>query len=120
MVRAETYRALSTSERDILDRLLAVSFPGRDELMQQLADPEARTIDEYQSIELCLKQQIRAPVKKTVPVEAEAPDADGIMVRYLLFVREGLAYELQIYKDDGSPIIRRPEVADLTVLVLPD
>ena len=120
MVRAETYRALSASERQILDRLLGVSFSGREELRQQLADPGVRILDEYDSIELRPKRQAIAPIGKTVPVEAEAPDADGIMIRYLLFVRDGLAYELQIYKDDGSPIIRRPEAADLTVVVLPD
>ena len=120
MVRAETYRALSQSERDILCRLLEVPFPGREELKEQLVDPDTRTIDEFDSIELRPKRQILAPVKKTVPVEAEAPDADGIMIRYLLFVRDGLAYELQIYKDDGSPIVRRPGVADLRVMVLPE
>ena len=120
MVRAETYRALSTTEKDVLSRLLEVPFAGKGELKQQLADPGARTLDEYGSIELRPKHQIQAPVKKTIPVEAEAPDEDGIAIRYLLFVQNGIAYELQIYKDDGSPIIRRPAACDLRVLVLPD
>jgi hypothetical protein len=61
----------------------------------------------------------RAAVKKRIPVEAEGLDEDGITVHFLLHVVDGFATELEVYKDDGSLIKRRPSPNDLKVIVLP-
>ena len=50
--------------------------------------------------------------------EAQAKDADGIDVHFLLFERDGLLCELQIYKDDGTPIAVALECASVEVVVL--
>jgi hypothetical protein len=54
-----------------------------------------------------------AVVEKRIPVEADAVDEDGIHVHFLLHVVKGFAKELEVYKDDGSPIRRMPSPGDL-------
>ncbi len=51
-------------------------------------------------------------------MEAQAPDSDGIHVHFLLHVVSGFAAELEIYKDDGTPIGRLPRADELEVMVL--
>lgn len=65
----------------------------------------SRWIDVEGSLELVPAQGApRAAVEDRVPVEAEIPDNDGINVRVLLHVVDGLLAELEIYKDDLTPI----------------
>lgn len=119
MVQTQTFRPPSEIERRILSRLMEATFPGRDELSEQLADAVVRPIDDYGSLEIKAESGPSAAVAKRVPVEAEVPDSDGIAVHYLLHVLDGRAIELDIYKDDGSPIQRALEPNKLRVLVLP-
>ncbi len=50
--------------------------------------------------------------------EGEVLDSDGIAIHFLLFERERLLCELQIYKDDGSPIKRSVDVEDVEPMTL--
>lgn len=43
-------------------------------------------------------------MEERIPVEAELPDNDGVSIHVLLHVVNGLLAELEIYKDDLSPI----------------
>jgi len=72
-------------------------------------------IDEDPSIFLRTSSSESASVIARVPTEGEAPDVDGVMIRYLLHVIEGRISELEIYKDDGSRILRQPEPEEVTV-----
>jgi len=119
MVQTQVFRVPSESELNVFARLLEVAFPGRDELKEQLANSVVRPIDEYGSLEIKTQSESSADVVKTVPVEAETKDSDGIAVHYLLHVRDGRAIELDVFKDDGSPLKRPPSPGDLRVVVLP-
>lgn len=58
-------------------------------------------------------------VQMLFPVEAQCQDADGIWIHALLFVVDGWVDELQIYKDDTSPILRMPNSQEWEVFELP-
>jgi len=50
---------------------------------------------------------VKAKVKRRIPAEAEFRDTDGVLIHILLHVIDGKVNELEIYKEDGSPIILR-------------
>jgi len=100
------YRPLTENERAILDVLLQVPFAGRDEVRQQLEDCLVKRIDGEGSLEFIVTKDVRAPVTTRIPVEGEMVDEDGIPVRLLLHVVEDTVRELEIYKGDGSPLIK--------------
>jgi len=104
-------------EREVMQRLLAADFPGREELAKQLAECRVRIIDDECSLEFELGAGAKpAMVRQRIPVEAEAVDEDGICVHILLHVVKGFAKELEVYKDNGSPIKQMPSASDLKVL----
>jgi hypothetical protein len=111
------FREISNYEKRVIDLLLAEEFPGRDELRKQVERCRVRTIDDEGSIEMEPSLRVQAPVMKTVPVEAYAEDSDGVMVHVLLHVKDGIAVELEFYKDDSSRILSRPN--QWQVMVLP-
>ncbi len=113
-------RPLSELERGYLQRLLSVEFPGRSELIGQIESALVRTIDSDGSIQIEPQNDIRAPVVKRIPVEADTVDEDGVPVHFLLHVLDSRASELEIYKADGSQIRRTPLPDELNVTVLPE
>ena len=116
----EHFREPTLMEKELVHRLLAADFPGKAEVTAQLVGCQVRIIDNEGSLELRPVDMSRpATVRKTIPVEAEGVDEDGIQVHFLLHVVRGFARELEIYKDDGSPIRQMPSPSDLEVIVLP-
>src|SRR2546430_1059711 len=114
------FRKPTPAEAELIQRLLMADFPGKAELAAQLRGSLVRQIDSNGSLELKPpSKSIPAPPTKRIPVEAEAPDQDGVHVHVLLHVVNGLVKEIEIYKDDGSPISRMPKPADFDLLVLP-
>ena len=113
------FRPLSQTERDILGRLLERDFPGREEIRRQLEQCLVRIIDEEGSLEFKVESKVSAPVARRVPVEAEMRDEDGIPVRLLLHVVDNVVAELDVYKADGSPLIKELTPSALR-LVNPD
>jgi hypothetical protein len=110
-LQQEDYRPLSVAERNLLNYLLAADFPGRDALARQIDTALGRRIDENGSIEF---QVSAAPPAEAayIPVEGSYPDGSdsgfGPAVNLLLFVVDGRAAMLEIYKDDGTPIVDHP------------
>ena len=115
----EALRPLTALERGYIDRLLTADFPGRDEVAQQLTSALARRIDNEGSVELVPQNNARAPVLKRVPVEGESVDDDGVPIYFLLHVVDSRVRELEIYKADGSPIVRMPSPDQVEVVALP-
>jgi hypothetical protein len=114
----EQFRELSVDETALLRRLLAVEFPGSEELRLQLAAAQARTVDDDGSIELQPAPTApAAAVMHRVPVEAAYRDEDGVEVHVLLHVVGGFLHELEFFKDNGSTIRRRPAPESLTATV---
>jgi hypothetical protein len=114
------FREPTPTEKELLQRLLEADFEGKTELSSQLQRFRVRQIDTEGSLEIDPGTNVdKAPVKKRIPVEAEGADEDGTHVHVLLHVVNGVVKELEIYKDDGSPIIQLPSSRDLKLLVLP-
>jgi hypothetical protein len=116
----EQFRPPTAAEAEIIQRLVAADFPGKKEIANQLRNYQVRRIDDEGSLKLGLTGDApAAKIEKRIPVEAEAPDSDGIHVHFLLHVSDDrFATELEIYKDDGTPIKRLPRADELEVIVL--
>ena len=112
-------RTPTDAERQFLDRLLEIDFPGRNDLLDIMADLQVRTLDENGSLGLVCSSPLEARVVKTVPVEAEVTDEDGYTIHILLHMLKGRPYELEIYKDDGSDVKKAPHPSSLELIVLP-
>lgn len=119
MTPEKTYRNLASWEERVLGRLLAAEFPGRQEIAEQVRNSLVRTIDQEGSLAFQVGTETLAPVEKRIPVEGEAKDADGQTVHALLHVSKGKLVELEIYKENGSPIEQALDALDWEVIVLP-
>jgi len=112
----EQYRQLSSSERQLIDQLLSEDFPGRDAIRAQIAFASAREIDASGSLELAVPQGSPPAITKfRVPIEGWSSDSDGVHIHVLLHVVNGAVNEVEVYKDDGSPIVNMPEAGRLTI-----
>jgi len=101
---------LDAWERSVLTRLLAYEFPGCDGLASQLAGlTVARRWVPSGSLDLQVARGADpAKVRRRVPVEGEAIDADGIPIHFLVHVADGLLRRLEIFKEDLSAPSYRP------------
>jgi hypothetical protein len=112
-------RPLSERERRMLAALLAADFPGRSALSVQAAHVKGRRIDQNGSLALAPEPEtLRAEVVRRIPVEAEFDDQDGVGVHVLLHVLDGYLNELEIYREDSSPLQREPDPEDFRLIVL--
>jgi hypothetical protein len=113
----ETFRPLETREAGLIEKMLAADFPGKDEIASQVATALVRKIDGNGSLEFLVRDTTKASVKRRVPIEAEAHDADGITIHILLHVVEGIVSEFEVYKDDGSDVVAIPGPEDLDIVL---
>lgn len=116
MTKSTVFREMTTQERRVLERLLSSDFPGREVLDRQIRDALVRQIDDEGSLEFSVRSHDRAEVSKRIPTEAEFEDADGVTAHILLHVVDGKCNELEIYKDDSTPITIRPEPENLRLV----
>ena len=110
---------LSSSHRAIMERLLELPFPGRDEIRKQVDHAVVREIGDHdeRSLQFDVEIDVKAPVSQRVPVEATAYDEDGVPIEALLHVVGGVIKELEILKADGSAIRRMPEAQEFQVQI---
>jgi hypothetical protein len=112
----ESWRVLTDGESAVFKWLLARPFDGRDELAAQLQSARVSRIDAEGSLQF----RVSGPVAKVVtrvPVEGRYFDGSekfGPAVNLLVHVVAGKLHELEIYKDDGSEILRSPFEIDPT------
>lgn len=69
---------------------------------------------------LAFKSTVSLPlarVDQRIPVEAEAPDVDGVMIHFLLHVVGGVIKEVEVFREDSGKIRRFPKDTDLEVVV---
>jgi hypothetical protein len=109
------YREPTAWEHAIFKRLLSEPFPARETIASQLKSPSVRLIDENGSLEFKV-QDVDMGHGREIPVEAEVPDEDGMMIRFLLHTIDGNIVELEVYKDDSSPVLRMPDAGSLSVM----
>jgi hypothetical protein len=100
----EPFREMNENERELIRKLLAPEFPGRDELVLQLETAKVRTLDEDGCLEFSVSSNIRAEhVKYRVPTEGEYEDPDEMTVHVLLHVVDHKAKELEFFREDNAP-----------------
>ena len=106
------FRPLSEIEREIIDTLLSADIPGIQKLRDQLDGIGGKTTDRYGSLELKVASASSAtefdgPVVSAVQDDINTVPILGPYINFILFVKNGLLHELQIYKSDGQPILDR-------------
>ncbi len=105
------FAPLEEESAGILTALVAESFPGRDEIVLQLAVARSRRIDDHGCLALSARGAPRAAVLRRVPTEAVADDIDGMTIHVLLHVVDGYIDGLELYREDGLALLApvRPE-----------
>lgn len=112
----ERFRDLTTGELQIVTRLLQEPFEGHDDLIRQLRNAQVKQVDANGSLVFRVGGPSAAQISERVPVEAEAPDVDGVPIHVLLHVIDGLLAELELYRNDLGPVIEFPTAAMLSVV----
>jgi hypothetical protein len=112
------FEPLSAQARQILDTLLTATFPGRDEVAQQVAVAQGRRLDEHGCLELSAREAAAADVIRRIPVEAQTEDVDGMPIHVLLHVVDGYVDELEFFREDSGPLRAPIRPDDLRVIVL--
>jgi hypothetical protein len=108
-MNGQTFRSLTRYEMDLVKVLLKNPFPGRDELIAQLAISTVRVFDDNGSFEFNVtSSEHAAQVNHVVPSEGEYEDDDGVIIHFLLHVRDSFLKELEIFKEDNSKVNRLP------------
>jgi hypothetical protein len=102
----------------IIEKLLTADFPGKSEIQHQLKNSSFEIVDKNGSLKIYSQILNEALVVKTIPVEAWAHDIDGILIQVILFTQRGIVRMLEIFREDGGPIIYLPAVNNFEVIVL--
>lgn len=109
------WRQPTQRERRLIEKLLSVDFPGRDDLRRQMDTAEVSDIDEVGSLHFLVSGP-SATVARRVVAEAYYYDKQAVdfdpAVHIILHVVDGKLHELEFYKDDGSSIERLPRDID--------
>jgi hypothetical protein len=108
---------LDTFAARILATLAGATFPGHDEVAQQIAIARCQTLDAQGSLALLATAAPRADVARRIPVEGEVEDVDGVTIHLLLHVLDGYIDELEIYREDGADLVAPIRPDSLRVIV---
>jgi hypothetical protein len=112
-------RPLNEYESRVLLLLTSQPFEASTALTSQLDGAYVAVTRQHGfSVDLGVDEEHRipAPVRHRVPIEAEGLDIDGSTIHFLLFVDDdSLMSQLEIYRDDGEPVMELPDPATLTV-----
>ncbi len=121
----DNWRPIGNVEHDLLMHLLRGDFPGRRQILDQMQSVEVMRIDPEGSLKL-RSQGPKANVRDNdypsdrvngrIPVEGfymDDVDESGALVHLLLHVIDGKIDELEIYKEDGTPILIDPYEIEL-------
>ncbi len=116
-------RSLTPEEKGILYHLLSVDFQGRDQLLRQAQS--ARVTEECKechSIVIVVDDlpENSAPVKRRVPVHAQAVDLDDGIMHILLHIVNGFIDEVEIYREDLQSVKEMPKPSSLEFIDVDD
>ena len=103
-------RPMTSDELKLINKLLSETFPGADQLRQQIELAEVEELDDQGSLRFFSSQSGQADVLQRVPVEASTEDSDGILIHVLIHVVGGRLHELEFYKDSPGPIKSVPKL----------
>ena len=108
-------RNLTVREKSILERMLRQLSDDKDPLRAQASAAEVKTIDDEGSLDFSVPATAprASAITERVPVTATFNDEDGTPVYILLHLQDGRLSELEVYKADGSKILRQPVPEEL-------
>ncbi|EPE97327.1 DUF6984 family protein [Rhizobium grahamii] len=119
---SRAWRPLTPNERRLVEKLLSREFAGCEALRLQLETARVSAIDKEGSLQFRVSGP-PAAVAFRVPTEGYYFDKSGVdfrpAVNVLLHIVDGKLHELEVYKDDGSPVELLPEQLDVTALRFP-
>lgn len=104
-------------EEAVLRKILAADAE-TSVFLSQLEDLQVETIDDYGSLALHSPVTHANEGMSPIRAEAHAKDADDIKINFIVFASGPALTELQIYKDDGTPIKRMPAIGQIETIVL--
>jgi hypothetical protein len=115
------YREITSAERALLERLLSFPSNGGERVAARVENYSVRELDEEGSLKFAHSAGAGSAQleQKKFPVEAQCQDTDGVWIHALLFLVGDKFDELEIYKDDSSPIARMPKPGDWETFELP-
>jgi uncharacterized protein DUF6984 len=109
-------RPITPFEASLINRIVNAGS-GRYHAVPTLADERVSELPAEGTIRFTA---YRSDSSRKYPIEAEAADVDGILIHALLFVNnDGCIAELELYKEDGSPIADMPPAEAWTIVDLP-
>lgn len=102
-------REISDKEKGILQRMLSAGIPHSEEILEQIEGVSVAVLDNFGSLRFLTEDRNRlnlpdGPIINALQVDQETESDFGPYVNYIIFVKDGRVCELQIYKDDDSPI----------------
>ena len=106
-----TFRPVTASEKEILSWLLDADSAAKDIVREQLANAVVRPVDTEGSLEFQTSSSQTVPPGPRIRADARYRDRDEVYVNLLLHVVDGKVRELEVYKDDGSPVLTRPSAS---------
>jgi hypothetical protein len=111
------FRDLAAHERSVIRRILG-GDPRGAEFEEQIEHKRVAPLDNNGSLAFEPGVIAQGGRVQKFAAEGQLIDRDGIAVHVLLFRRGDELFELQVYKDDGSPILRAVEGDPLELLLL--
>lgn len=91
-------------ERQWLNKILSVTFEGRDIIAKQVSDAKVTGCCSCgcKSIEIKVNNMHPVyPYSKRIPVEMEVASKDGVPITFLLHVLNGYVSELEVFRADS-------------------
>ena len=111
------FRNMIKRERELILKLLAPDFPGKDELTLQIETAQVKVLDEDGCLEFLVHSEVDAKsVKYVVPTEAEYEDSDGITVHVLLHMSGKKVKELEFFREDNRRVRSWPALDSIRVI----
>ncbi len=112
----DIFRSLKEGEKKILDKMLSVSFSGRDEILEQISDCEVKEwTDGSHSLEFRANAKRRADVIDRVPVEGRFGPGGAIQI--LLHIVDGKIKHLEFVTFHLDNIKKLPSPDEISVIV---
>ncbi len=111
------WRPFGTREIIVMERLLRAEFEGRDALVAQLQTAMVKRIDRNGSLRFRNEGGPHAHGAQSIAIEGFYRDdvgGHGPLVHLLIHVVDGRLHELEIYKEDRSPILIDPYEIDIS------
>jgi hypothetical protein len=109
------WRPLSEREQAVVLRLLEQPFEGRDDVLRQLQTVHVKDFPD-RGLWFDAGKGYPPQVGIEAVVTAHTSDTDGMMIEVILMLKQGRLYALDVWKGDGSPIIRPPDPSDLRII----